>query len=67
MELCPLCNGRNNQYISYKLQADNDEDGVGNTCDTDYDPDNDGIQESLDNCPGLPNADQLDIDEDGQV
>ena len=34
-------------------------------CDTDDDRDGDGVQNNVDNCPDIPNADQLDIDEDG--
>ena len=34
-------------------QADTDNDGSGNACDTD--DDNDGILDELDNCPGLSN------------
>jgi MYXO-CTERM domain-containing protein len=33
-------------------------------CDPDLD--NDGVDDDVDNCPGLTNGDQLDTDEDGQ-
>ena len=62
-------------YLSYLflLQRDYDDDGIGVGCDTDTDLDKDGVQEdtrgrkgySFDNCPNLPNADQLDTDNDG--
>ena len=38
---------------------------VGDVCDTDDDRDGDGVQNNVDNCPDIPNADQLDIDQDG--
>ncbi len=38
---------------------------VGDLCDTGDDRDGDGVQNDVDNCPDTPNADQLDIDEDG--
>lgn len=55
------------------LQRDLDEDGIGNGCDTDIDEDSDGVQDGrpdggyryFDNCRNLPNADQLDTDNDG--
>ena len=57
----------------YYSQRDEDEDSVGNACDTDIDEDNDGVQDgrpdggvrSFDNCRLLANADQLDTDADG--
>jgi hypothetical protein len=44
-------------------QADNDGDGVGDTCDSD--DDNDGIDDSQDNCPLTANTNQSDFDRDG--
>ena len=38
---------------------------MGDVCDTDDDRDGDGVQNNVDNCPDIPNADQLDIDQDG--
>ncbi len=51
-------------------QADNDNDGLGNVCDSSpngevNDSDNDGINDSTDNCPNIANANQLDNDNDG--
>ncbi len=53
-------------------QADSDNDGVGDVCDT-VDPcenlggdtDGDGVCDDEDNCPDTPNADQADSDNDG--
>jgi hypothetical protein len=46
-------------------QADNDNDGSGDACDTD--DDNDGIPDAApDNCPFTAGADQTDTDTDGQ-
>ncbi len=47
-------------------QADDDNDGQGNACDTCQDPDADGVCTEADNCPLLPNHDQLDADGDGR-
>lgn len=51
-------------------QADNDNDGIGNVCDSTpdgetSDSDSDGVSDSLDNCPLVANSDQLDSDADG--
>ncbi|RKT00767.1 gliding motility-associated C-terminal domain-containing protein [Flavobacterium sp. 123] len=45
-------------------QTDNDNDGLGDTCDDD--DDNDGILDTVDNCPLTPNSDQADRDHDGK-
>lgn len=45
-------------------QADDDNNGIGNVCDTDRD--GDGILNDVDNCPDTFNPDQADIDGDGQ-
>lgn len=44
-------------------QADMDEDGEGDLCDSDRD--GDGADNDADNCPDDPNADQADADQDG--
>ena len=48
-------------------QADSDNDGVGDACDTTNgnDTDGDGIDNAEDNCPNTPNPDQTDSDNDG--
>jgi poly(hydroxyalkanoate) depolymerase family esterase len=51
-------------------QADNDNDGIGNICDSTpngeiLDSDSDGIINSEDNCPNDANVDQADNDNDG--
>ena len=44
-------------------QADTDNDGIGDACDSDND--NDGVDDTVDNCPGVANPDQSDTDNDG--
>lgn len=48
-------------------QADTDNDGTGDVCDTtpNGDDDLDGFDNSTDNCPSIANADQIDTDTDG--
>ncbi len=38
---------------------------MGDQCDNDVDRDKDGVQDDMDNCLRLANADQLDTDKDG--
>jgi hypothetical protein len=46
-------------------QADEDEDGIGDVCDDDFDDaDLDGVPNDEDNCPATANEDQQDGDED---
>jgi len=67
--------------VSNANQADLDDDGVGDVCDDDRDNDNlpndedpfpndvdgdsDGVNDNLDNCPSVSNANQADFDNDG--
>ena len=44
-------------------QLDADRDGTGDACETDKD--NDGVENSSDNCPIVANADQLDSNHNG--
>ncbi len=67
---CPL--------VSNPDQADTDQDGVGDVCDTNDgnegdgngngnpDDDADGVNDILDNCPLVSNPDQTDTDQDGK-
>ncbi len=55
LDNCPLTSNAN--------QADNDNDGLGDVCDTD--DDNDGVLDANDNCPITANANQADRDRDG--
>lgn len=45
-------------------QNDLDQDGLGDVCDNGVDKDKDGVQDSMDNCLGKANADQVDSDGD---
>ncbi len=62
---CPLTsNGPNTEGISpEKIQQDSDGNGIGDACENDLDGDT--IQDSLDNCPMVPNTDQSDTDKNG--
>lgn len=46
-------------------QSDTDNDLLGDACDPFTDFDEDGIADSVDNCPWVANLDQQDIDDDG--
>jgi hypothetical protein len=49
--------------VANKEQADLDDDGIGDVCDSDRD--GDGVDNETDNCPLDVNSDQLDADRDG--
>ncbi len=52
--------------IHVMLQIDSDSDNIGDKCDNNQDVDEDGHQNNLDNCPYIPNANQVDHDKDGK-
>ncbi|MFT4535139.1 MAG: hypothetical protein ACI9P5_002504 [Saprospiraceae bacterium] len=59
-----ICNGMDNcPGLANEDQEDNDNDGIGDVCDSD--DDNDGILDEDDNCPTVPNENQDDTDNDG--
>jgi hypothetical protein len=47
-------------------QADSNNNGIGDVCDTTADTDSDGVPDASDNCPTTPNAGQENFDGDGQ-
>ena len=62
-----------NDGIGNNADSDDDNDGILDeddtnplTPDSDIDTDGDGLQDSIDNCPNSSNADQTDLDNDGQ-
>ena len=52
--------------IHYLLlgQEDSNHNYIGDACEGDKDTDQDGIPDEQDNCPNVPNSDQLDSDDD---
>jgi Thrombospondin type 3 repeat/Bacterial TSP3 repeat len=59
----PGPNGKDNcPSAANPTQADWNHDGIGDAC---QDSDHDGVLDSVDNCPSIPNANQLDTDGDG--
>jgi len=58
------CGLANAQFEDLKITQDADinQDGIGDAC---QDTDQDGINNSFDNCPNAPNSNQLDEDSDG--
>ena len=50
----------------FNPQEDRDGDLLGDKCDKNIDKDNDGVDDSIDNCLGLKNSDQTDHDADGK-
>jgi hypothetical protein len=51
--------------VANTTQADSDDDGLGDVCDSFADTDRDGIADATDNCPIVANATQADSDDDG--
>lgn len=51
-------------FYCFRVQNDNDADGVGNPCDRRRDHDADGIKDSTDNCLTIVNTDQMNHDGD---
>jgi len=45
-------------------QSDNDQDGIGDLCDSLVDLDSDGVENAADNCPAIANVEQLNSDDD---
>uniref|UniRef100_A0A8C2ZK31 Thrombospondin 1 n=1 Tax=Cyclopterus lumpus TaxID=8103 RepID=A0A8C2ZK31_CYCLU len=68
---CPLEHNPDQvtSHLICALQAmlfDSDSDLIGDKCDNNQDIDEDGHQNNLDNCPYIPNANQVDHDKDGK-
>jgi hypothetical protein len=63
-----VANGVDNcPEVANSDQADSDNDGIGDVCDTpsNQDIDGDGVNNNVDNCPEVANPNQEDFDNDG--
>ena len=61
-----LCDGIDNDCDGKTDEGSPDSDGDGVADCVDDDMDNDGVSDIMDNCPQVPNPDQLDTDKDGK-
>ena len=51
-------------FVFISGQEDSNHNNIGDACEGDKDTDQDGFPDDNDNCPSVPNSDQLDSDHD---